>query len=336
VTILDVGHGNCCIITDGTTTILIDAGPGSAVLEYLRQEGINCVDSIILSHADSDHIKGANALLGERQFDVREIIANSDAVKDSAEWSNLAWDIDMRRRNGMLRSEAQLREGDILATQVSGAELTVLAPRAALALTGPGSRDPSGRLITTNSISAVILVSSGARRVALLTGDLDEVGFDHLLDTGQDLHAEILVFPHHGGRAGGGGLRITEQFATRLTAAVQPQVVIFSLDRRRYGTPRPEIIAGVRRAAPGAHIACTQLSTLCAPELPSDPPSHLLPLFARGRQRNACCAGTMRIRLNYNDFLEPASAAHMSFVQQFATTALCIRHIFNKNTPGTP
>ena len=324
LTILDVGHGSCCILTDGSTTILIDTGPGSAILEYLRGEGIGSVHSVILSHADSDHIKGANALLGENQFDVREIIANSDAVRDSAAWANLAWDIDMRRRNGAIRSEAQLREGDVLKTQVAGTSLTVLAPRAALALTGPGSRDRLGRLVTSNSMSAVILVSVGQRRVALLTGDLDEVGFENLVDTGQDLTAEILVFPHHGGLAGGGA-RMTETFASRLTAAVRPREVIFSLDRRRYGTPRPEVIAGIRTVAPTVHIACTQLSDTCLADLPVAAPVHLLPLFAKGRERNACCAGTMRVRLTGGYELEPMSAAHFSFVNTFATTALCRR-----------
>jgi beta-lactamase superfamily II metal-dependent hydrolase len=333
LTILDVGHGSCCIITDGPTTILVDAGPGSAVLEYLRQEGIGKIDSIILSHSDADHIRGAIALLGEKQFEVLEIIANSDGLKTSDVWRSLAWEIDNRRRRGLIRSDAQLREGDHLATQVAGSELTVLAPRSGLVLTGPGSRDPLGRLITTNSMSAVILVAAENHRIALLTGDLDELGLEHLLETGQDMTADILVFPHHGGLAGTTA-HAAEAFAEKLTAAVQPNDVVFSLDRRRYGTPRPEIIAGVRRAAPDVRIACTQLSEACAAELPLAAPAHLLSLFARGREGNACCAGTMRVVLGDSENLEPKPDQHGSFVRQFALSALCMKPSAAPGDPG--
>ena len=38
--------------------VIVDTGPGSALLEYLVGRGITEVEAVILSHADQDHIGG--------------------------------------------------------------------------------------------------------------------------------------------------------------------------------------------------------------------------------------------------------------------------------------
>ncbi|MGH7930926.1 MAG: ComEC/Rec2 family competence protein [Candidatus Binatia bacterium] len=327
LTILDVGHGSCTILTNGARTTLIDTGPGAAVLEYLLQEEISVIDVIVLSHADEDHIRGLIALLGTEEFGVRRIQLNSDAAKTSEAWQNLAYEVDELRRVGLVTLEVQLREGDMIDSGIAGLELRVLAPRDRLIMRGPGSRDRDGRRITSNSISAVILVRYADRRVALITGDLDEVGLVHLVETNLSLAADVLVFPHHGGLAGGNGPAATA-FARKLTSAVDPECIAISLGRGRYANPRPEIVEGMRQAASSARIACTQLSKDCASNLPSLEPAHLLPLFAGGAESRSCCAGTMRIELEEGSALLPDAAAHGAFIDVAApTTALCRRRI---------
>src|SRR5690349_16932675 len=85
MTILDVGHGNCCVIAGGNDDkiIIIDTGPGVGMLEYLLQEGISRVNSVVLSHADADHISGLISLLNTGTFQVDTVIANADALKRS-------------------------------------------------------------------------------------------------------------------------------------------------------------------------------------------------------------------------------------------------------------
>ncbi len=137
------------------------------------------------------------------------------------------------------------------------------------------------------------------------------------------MHADILVFPHHGGLSGSGAAAL-DQFTEALVRAVQPGDVVFSLDRRKFGNPRPEVIAAVRRAAPEARIACTELAEACAKNLTTDVPAHLLPLFASGMARRSCCAGTMRISLQADGNLAPTKGAHREFVERHASTALCL------------
>lgn len=325
MTILDVGHGNCCVVasSDRNSVIVIDTGPGAGVLEYLLQEGISRVKSVVLSHADADHISGLIALLNAGIFQVDEVISNSDALKRSEKWSDLAWTLDRLKRAGTLRSVDRLQEGDTLDTQIDNVGIRVLAPRLGLVLTGPGAHDPKGRLITSNSASAVLLVEFGTRRVALLTGDLDRLGFDYLIESGQDLSADILVFPHHGGLSGS-GIRAAAVLAEELTKVVNPTDVVFSMDRRKFGNPRKEVVAAVRRAAPDARIACTELAEACSAQLSTHDPAHLLPLFASGFSRKSCCAGSMRLCFVENAALEPSREEHRRFVEGYAATALCL------------
>jgi beta-lactamase superfamily II metal-dependent hydrolase len=325
LTILDVGHGNCCVISsaNGEHVIVIDTGPGVGLLEYLLREGIGRVSSVVLSHADADHISGLIALLNAGKFQVDEVVANSDALKRSEKWSDLAWTLDRLKRGGKLRAVDKLQEGDTIATQIDNVKISVLAPRVGLVLTGPGARDPKGRLISSNSTSAVLLVEFGDRRVALLTGDLDELGFEYLVESGQNLRADILVFPHHGGLSGG-SIVATAVLAEELAKAVMPSEIVFSMDRRKFDNPRAEVVDAVRRGAPGARIACTQLAKACAAELSDEEPIHLLPLFASGSGRGSCCAGTMRVLFTEDAVLEPGRDSHRTFVERHAETALCL------------
>jgi len=325
VTVLDVGHGSCTVITDGEHATLIDTGPGAPVLEYLLQEHIEVIDVVVLSHADEDHIRGLIALLGADQFTIHRIMLNSDAAKASESWRNLAYEIDELHRSGSITLEVQLREGDIIDTRIPEVDLHVLAPRDRLIISGPGSKDRDGRRITSNSISAVILICYRGVRLALVTGDLDDVGLSHAIEASADLSAQVLVFPHHGGLAGGSAAAAAG-FAQQLVAKVDPESIAISLGRGKYANPRPEIIAGMRAGAPNARIACTQLSKFCAVNLPLDRPSHLLPLFARGSTNNACCAGTMRIVLPQGNEVLPSDDAHGAFIGAVApSTALCRR-----------
>ena len=47
--ILDVGHGNSAVLVDDEQVVVIDADPKSGLLEYLTQNDIKTIDTILLS-----------------------------------------------------------------------------------------------------------------------------------------------------------------------------------------------------------------------------------------------------------------------------------------------
>ena len=83
LTILDVGHGNCAVIKDPQGTIIVDAGPGTALLEFLDRESINSIEVILISHADKDHLSGLLALIGTKKIKIGCVRLNTDSLKGS-------------------------------------------------------------------------------------------------------------------------------------------------------------------------------------------------------------------------------------------------------------
>ena len=314
--ILDVGHGNCAVMYDDAGCVVVDAGPGTALLEFLRERQIGIVEEMLISHADTDHLKGVQTLLDQSDITVRSVRLNSDAAQDSMQWDAMLYSLNDRRRRGTIDFEVQLIEG--FQVPFSGGSVEVLAPSAYLAGRGPGARDSDGRRITTNTVSAVVRVRTSDRSV-LFTGDIDETGLEHLLEAGHDLEADVLVFPHHGGNVSDTATPDrNRRFSERLLAVVDPSIVVFSYARTRYRNPRPEIVEAVN-ADPSRKVMCTQMSQRCMSEPPNED-RHLANIYADGRRSGQCCAGS--ILLTGADLL-PSVASHTDFVRTRAPGALC-------------
>ena len=190
-----------------------------------------------------------------------------------------------------------------------------------LAGKGPGSKDRKKRRLVSNSVSAVIRLVLGKQPMVLLPGDIDDVGLANMIEGGGDAKAPVLVFPHHGGKA----CRDMPRFVKALLVLTEAKTVLFSVVRGEPKHPDPDVIAAVRQYSAKLRVACTQLSEHCAQNIPGSKPRHLAPIFARGRQSNACCAGSFIIDLDGSAAVLPEAAAHGTFVKQSAPTALCRR-----------
>lgn len=218
--LLDVGHGNAAVLHAQGHVCVIDAGPGTTLLEYIRTSNISSIDLAILSHADKDHIAGLLGLLTAGNVAIKRVLLNTDSEKASSTWADLAHELELHWKNQGLTFEVALtaQQSPIA---IGTTTLEILAPTPALAMMGPGSKTHNGRRITSNTISAVIRIVYDGQPVSLLTGDLDAVGLDELLGRGVTVTAPLLVFPHHGG---GSGTRSAD-FATRLVTAATPTSV---------------------------------------------------------------------------------------------------------------
>ena len=317
--ILDVGHGSSAVIEAGSATYVVDGGRGGTLARLLESIGRSSIDAAFVSHADADHLGGISILLSDPNFAVQKVFVNPDS-RGSELWLDFISEMQDARSRGtdfsleLTSDKPGTMESDPL-------RIEVLAPRQEAAIRTPTGVVESGPL-SPNALSAVIRVTVNDQPKLLLAGDLDAVGLNELLKEGVDLSAELLVFPHHGGRPGAGADPVA--FTETVMKEVNPSLVVFSIGRGVHSTPRPDIVETVRRMGTTIHVACTQLSEHCSASMLESDFDHLTEYPAKGKDRNVCCAGTMRIDLDEVDLTyEPKLDSHAEFLDREVATPLC-------------
>ena len=122
---------------------------------------------------------------------IDRVVLNSNALKNTEIWNDLAYELNSAHMAGTLQLDVGLVSGE--GENFGDIEIRVMAPSRYLALKGVGSKNGSGRRITSNSISAVIRISVSGKHVAILPADIDGIGLDDLLMQNMDLKS-----PHFG------------------------------------------------------------------------------------------------------------------------------------------
>jgi competence protein ComEC len=328
--IFDVGHGSCAFLQDGAVRTLFDCKDASLFIEFLLAHNIAEISQVVISHADADHIAGISAIIQSDHVQIGAVYVNADAAKNSDAWGLLK----------MALQDAAVRKGLRVITEI-GANMThplaqgavtieVVAPGIAWRLTGSGGRLPNGNSLDANSMSVVLRLHHNNHPVVLLPGDMDAAALQDIVNRNQQLTADILVFPHHGGNVSAIGNAAAHQaenaaFTADLMNRCAPSMVVFSIGRGIHATPRPEIVQQIRARAQPCIISCTQLSQRChAGVLPMNP-VHLDALPARGRSTNQCCAGSIEIQL-VGQGTVPAIVRnqHAAFVANLVTSPICL------------
>jgi competence protein ComEC len=219
----DVGQGTAVIVRTANHVLLYDSGPryapqsdaaGRVLLPLLRALGDERIDRLVLSHRDTDHIGGAQALLAQQPVgDLLSSLEPGHSVLLDAQGRALP---TPRCETGQ-RWEWDGVRFDVLHPPPEAYELPAAKP---------------------NHLSCVLRLQ-GAGSSALLTGDIERDQEIRLLrDVPESLRSEVLLVPHHGSK--------TSSSAAFLDA-VQPRVAVFQAGHHnRYGHPAGEVLARYR------------------------------------------------------------------------------------------
>ena len=259
VTILNVGHGNSAVIRDGAVTIVVDTGGehvGTRLLDYLKAEGIVEIDALLLSHADEDHIGSAPTLLLSDQVGIKKVFLNSDSTKRTAALRNLQLALGKARREKGTQVETSLTTQQTGLMPKMSLRCDILYPSPESVVSGPGGRGVDGGPQSTNSLSAVVRVSNQLSMRVLLPGDSGLETISFWQDENVTPEADVIVFPHHGGRPGTADPAV---FAREFSSITRPAVVVFSLSKTKHDLPRDDVVDAIRVVCPEAHLICTQL-----------------------------------------------------------------------------
>jgi competence protein ComEC len=203
VVVAAMGHGCGIVVRSPTGRCLVyDAGrlgaPSAArraMTAVLWHEGVNRIDTLVISHADTDHFNAVPELLD--RFAVGEIVVPPPfLVSDS--WA----------AGEVLRLA---RAAGIPVRAAAAGESFALDPLCRVRVLHPnaGSGDPhlhhvalkdamGDAMATDNETSLVLAVESAGRRM-LLTGDLEGDALARFIASDPD-SCDVLVAPHHGSR----------------------------------------------------------------------------------------------------------------------------------------
>lgn len=211
----DIGQGTAVLVRTREHLLLFDTGPaysleadagGRVLLPLLRARGEGRIDTLLLSHKDTDHVGGAATLLmalpvGEILHALPEahpLLASPRPQRACRAGEGWAWD---------------------------GVRFEVMHPF-------DGEASDSAK---PNTRSCVLRVQ-GRRGSVLLTADIEAAQEAALVQRfGDALRSDVMLVPHHGSRTSS-----TPGFL----AAVQPRVaVVQAAWRSRYGHPAPEVLA---------------------------------------------------------------------------------------------
>jgi competence protein ComEC len=211
---LDVGQGQCVVLTGKDFAVAVDCGSlnsaenaGDTAARYLLSRGRTRLDALILSHYDADHRNGALELL--RRIKVGRLLVPPPGEDPLA--------LELLREAEALGTEVDVVDGETEEVRFGGLRGTVVPP---LGRGGP------------NDTGLCVLLSLGEYDV-LLTGDASAETELRLLEWLELPDVELMAVGHHGSR---------HSSCRSLLAAAAPDVAVISVGRNSFGLPSEDAL----------------------------------------------------------------------------------------------
>ena len=235
ISILDVGQGNAALIEmPGGRCVLIDGGGYTdnsifdigerVVAPFLWRKKIRTIETVVLTHYDSDHVNGLPYIL--KHFNVRQVFANHDPVTCS------------KNKN----FTAVINEKDIhyppydtfsKTFEINGVQFKILYPPENFA-----DLAETEKWRNSNNNSMVVQVHFGNHCV-LFPGDVMKEAELELVSKNSAPQSSIMIAPHHGSNSSS-----RQAFLKQ----VDPKYIIVSSGTgNRFGFPSPETLARYKK-----------------------------------------------------------------------------------------
>ncbi|MDY5585345.1 MAG: MBL fold metallo-hydrolase, partial [Arcanobacterium sp.] len=202
----DVGQGSALIVKEKDLVVLIDAGPpNSKAVQCLKNNDINKLDLLVLTHLDLDHVGGVAEIL--QQVLVREIWVGPNIAP-----------IERFEYLQRVTQEKQVALRNVSAGAVYEDFLEVLSPKDRELM-----EDPE----LTNERSLVVQLQQENLRTLVLADVPLEV--QNNLDPGEQ---DVVIVAHHG----------AADQSELLAAKTRPRLALISVGENDYGHPHPKAL----------------------------------------------------------------------------------------------
>ena len=197
---LDVAQGTCQVILLGNRrAIVLDCGVlnDRLLLHFLRRNGIEYLDALIVSHSHHDHIGGAVSVLDHYQDRIQKIgFVQDDQFLGSAFWCRISELVKTGVLTGdhLIRLELSGNETELFwSDPAREARLRTFSPSATenLLAQEAGQQNPT---------SAVLILDVLGQRVIFAADSGVNQWREIRRKSGRQMTCDVLAVPHHAGR----------------------------------------------------------------------------------------------------------------------------------------
>ncbi len=216
VSFIDVGQGDCSLISCNGVNVLVDGGEAEyaeKVISYLDELGIEYLDCYVMTHPHSDHIGASSKIIDEISIgQVFTTYFSEFNIPTTRTYEKALTSLsDSDAEVVFVEAGDSFTYGDLLIEIVAPIEETS----------------------EYNDMSIVFTASYKDTKV-LFTGDTTETVEKQILENGYDVEADVLKVAHHGS---------TTSSSEAFIDAVSPYIAVISCgEGNSYGHPHDEII----------------------------------------------------------------------------------------------
>lgn len=216
VNFIDVGQGDCTLITCEGTAILIDTGEYSEcqrVISYIKNQGVKKLDLVIGTHPHSDHIGSMGKIL--KYFPIGDVIMPEipeKLIPTTSSYERFMLAAADRAKNVIRAVPGQTYNYGKLRVDILG---------------------PVGEYDSLNNYSVIAKVSYGETSV-MFSGDAENIAEKNVLKKKYSFNANLMKVGHHGSR---------DASSSGWLKAVNPQYAVISCGiNNDYGHPHKKAL----------------------------------------------------------------------------------------------
>lgn len=266
VTFLDVGQGDGIFLEGEAWNLMVDCGSSQnkslgeySLVPFLKSRGITCLDMVVITHGDKDHISGIQYLLENPDSGIR---IGQLLMPEAGRGEEIYEELE-EAAAGIGTGISYIGRGCEIGTAaggsrtVSGEDRTVSGGTRPMPSGGairPGGAAQNNTVIEClypseatycrdrNDESLVLLITYGQFRL-FLTGDLEESGERELLENRQLKPVTVLKAGHHGSS--------TSSSQLFLEALAPAETILSYGEGNRYGHPADQVVERLRDCGSG-------------------------------------------------------------------------------------
>lgn len=307
IAFLDVGHGDSIVITVNDKNgirraIVIDSPNPIKTRNYIRDNNIDVVDYIIITHLHKDHYSGINSLielLVSQGIDVRNVCWEKDKVfrienekKDYVAFTTKLLENHQRLGIGCISKKFDNRDyKNLHIDNVEELKINIIYP----------NNFAANSIIDNNinNTSTVLKVEYKGIKV-ILPGDLEGEGWDILkgyIENNNIIECDILKIPHHGDYF---EKKVNSLSTEDIINITKPTYAIISTAQNNlYKHPDSNTIKYLKKK--NIDVFCTQVTDICTMNREQQRSSVLekLNIESRNYKKNWCpCMGDIILEID--------------------------------------